>query len=84
MMDFKSQLECLLNKTSQENASNTPDFILAQYLNACLTAFNIAVQQRDTWHGRDASPSTSKELGAKGKLEEVEIIPLLLRFGSQG
>jgi hypothetical protein len=51
------KLTVLLNKESAENESNTPDHILAQYLLACLAAFNTAVQQRETWYGRDARPS---------------------------
>jgi hypothetical protein len=53
-----------LNRVSAENASNTPDYILAQYLLACLAAFNIAVQQRETWYGRDARPSAAPESAA--------------------
>lgn len=55
---FEKELELLINRHSQENASNTPDsdFILAQYLMGCLAAFNVAVQQRETWYGRDARP----------------------------
>ncbi len=48
-----------INRHSAENASNTPDFILAQYLEACLAAFDVAVQQRETWYGRDARPTES-------------------------
>ena len=54
---FVKELERLINKHSQENASNTPDFILAQYLQGCLAVFAQAVQQRETWYGRDARPS---------------------------
>lgn len=56
-MTFEQELQDAINRHSQENASNTPDFILAMYLNGCLAAFNQAVQQRETWHGRDARPS---------------------------
>jgi hypothetical protein len=55
--EFVDQLSDLLNRHSKENASNTPDFILAQYLVACLEAWNTATQQRETWYGRDARPS---------------------------
>jgi hypothetical protein len=58
-MTFEKELERLINKHSQENQSNTPDFILASYIRGCLDAFNIAVQQRETWYGRDARPSAS-------------------------
>ena len=53
---FVNELAILINRCCQENASNTPDFILAQYLGACLDAWNAAVQQRETWYGRDATP----------------------------
>ena len=54
---FETEIESLINRYSQENASNTPDFILAQYLISCLATFNTAVQQRETWYGRDGRPS---------------------------
>ena len=57
--DFVRELAALINRYSMENASNTPDWILAQYLAAALTAFDVAVQQRETWYGRDARPSFS-------------------------
>jgi hypothetical protein len=57
---FQRDLEILLNRYSQENASNTPDFILAQYLTTCLDAWNEAVQQRETWYGRDARPGAPR------------------------
>ena len=53
---FLKELELLINKHSQEGASNTPDFILAQYVDGCLANFATAVQQRETWHGRDPRP----------------------------
>lgn len=53
MTDFEKELEALINKHSMENASNTPDWVLAQYLNGCLEAFNLAVQLRENWYGRD-------------------------------
>ena len=57
MKTLEQELRCLLNHHSAENESDTPDFILARYLLSCLSAWNTATQQRETWHGRDASPS---------------------------
>lgn len=51
-MSFEQELEHLINHHSMENGSNTPDFILAQYLRSCLLVFNAAVQQRETWYNR--------------------------------
>jgi hypothetical protein len=47
---FCHKLTALLNEYSMENGSDTPDYILAQYLVNCLAAYNIAVQARDRWH----------------------------------
>ncbi len=45
-----------LNRHSRENASNTPDFILATYLIECLVAFEHATMQRDDWYGDRKEP----------------------------
>jgi len=50
---FRKELEGLLNRYSIEAGSNTPDFILADYLCGCLAYFNIAVTRREEWYGRD-------------------------------
>lgn len=48
---FKKELESLLNKYSKENGSNTPDFMLAEFLNGCLEVFNMTVMTRSKWYG---------------------------------
>jgi hypothetical protein len=68
MNSFEKELESLINRFSKENESNTPDFILAQYLDNCLKTFNQAVQQRETWYGRDPRPT--KETLSKGQDHE--------------
>jgi len=57
---FEKELEALINKHSLENESNTPDWILAQYLISCLAAFTRATQQRENWYGRDPRPSETE------------------------
>jgi len=51
--EFKKELETLINKHSIENGSDTPDFILAEYLCNCLESFNSVSIQRDNWYGVD-------------------------------
>lgn len=48
---FEKKLKALINHYSLENGSDTPDFILAQYLNSCLQTFNTALKARDKWYG---------------------------------
>ena len=49
---FQKDLATLINEYSKENDSDTPDFILARYLNAVLDNFNAAVMDREQWYGR--------------------------------
>ena len=49
MNKFHKELETLINRHCQENASNTPDFILANYIMNCLSAYNTAVNERTIW-----------------------------------
>lgn len=52
---FRKELEALLNAHSCENASDTPDFILADYLIECLAAYDKAVTRRTLWYNPVAS-----------------------------
>lgn len=58
--EFRKALEQVINCYSMENGSNSPDFLLAQYLFDCLAAFDKAVMHREAWYGRVPSypPST--------------------------
>lgn len=51
-MSFQKELEELINRYSLENQSNTPDWILAQYISASLKAFEDATNDRERWYGR--------------------------------
>jgi len=51
MGTFKRELQSLINSYSMENGSNTPDWILAEYLQKCLDAFDEAVRLREKWYG---------------------------------
>jgi len=48
-MSFETGLKDLINTHSIENESDTPDFILARYMRACLDTFNVATKDRDSW-----------------------------------
>lgn len=51
---FLPDLTALINRYSKENGSNTPDWILAEYLQECLKVFDAAMQARERWYGRSA------------------------------
>lgn len=50
MSELEREIESVLNRHSAENESDTPDFILAEFLRNSLAAFNSAVRSRDKWY----------------------------------
>lgn len=61
-LTFKDELTSLINKYSLENASNTPDFIIAQYLIECLDSYNLATMLRNKWYGSSIDNVFDKEV----------------------
>lgn len=51
--EFEKNLEHLINKHSMENKSDTPDFILAEFLRKILDNYGDTVRARDKWFGVD-------------------------------
>ena len=60
---FNKQLSILLNKFSLENTSNTPDFMLAEYLIDCLVAYNKISVWNYKWHSVDGVPKNERDEG---------------------
>ena len=59
---FRADLAAVINRHSKENGSNTPDFILAVYLERCLAVFDLAVGARNNYLvSEQAEPSTELE-----------------------
>lgn len=52
MSTFQEDIRNAINRGSRENGSDTPDFILAEYMLRCLDNFNTAVRAREKWYGR--------------------------------
>ena len=67
--DFRRKLEHLLNSESMENGSNTPDFILADFLFGCLRAFDAATARRDVWYDVKLCPGDSHYPPVEEKLK---------------
>lgn len=64
--EFVERIRTAINCLSMENGSNTPDFLLAEYLCGCLETFDRAVVMRDKWYGRGGdskTPASSMDYG---------------------
>lgn len=75
--NFARKLASLLNSVSRENRSNTPDFILANFMETCLFGFENASNSRERWFGKYLSingESRSPEEKIIDRLREYEAI----------
>lgn len=61
---FHEELQALINRHSMENGSDTPDFLLANYLNDCLDVWNRHVKARDKWYGHKSLSQQVNEMRA--------------------
>lgn len=67
--EFLKALTSTINSHSRENGSDTPDFILGQFLMTCLTAFDVAVSKRTKWY--QGEPAIEKIVGDNVQLESA-------------
>ena len=58
--NFKHDLAKLINIYSLESVSNTPDFIIAEYLTNTLLEFDKLMRSRDNWYGYSQRPRRSE------------------------
>ena len=62
LVTFRTELIKLVNRFNLEAESDTPDFMLADYMLLCLRAFDEATRLRDRWYGNSKPrPATQKE-----------------------
>jgi hypothetical protein len=73
---FQQELADLINRHSREGMSNTPDFLLAEFLENALMAFELTVLKRDRWYlnGQVLEPAQTPRDRAEWlrKIEEGE------------
>ncbi len=48
--EFKQELIRIINIFGIEKHSDTPDFLIADYLFDCMISYGIATRKRDDWH----------------------------------
>ncbi len=59
---LRKDLSALLNKYSQENRSDTPDFMLADFMLGCLNVYENTIVARENWYGRKLTRDTEQAL----------------------
>lgn len=66
-MNLRGELAKVLNSFSQENNSNSPDFVLAGFIVDSLAAFDRAVNAREAYFGRPVTEAVVSPQMAKPK-----------------
>jgi hypothetical protein len=56
---FEVELRTLLNRYDLEKGSDTPDFLLANYLVQCLAVFDATIAAREDWYHRPLNSVSS-------------------------
>jgi hypothetical protein len=67
---LRTDIEHAINCNSAENGSDTPDFILAEYLLACLEAFDKTVKARSQWYNHHCTIGGCNHLETKSNLDK--------------
>jgi len=57
---LREEIKRAINRCSRENASNTPDGILADYLMRCLENWELTMSERQEWHKEEESPDANQ------------------------
>lgn len=81
LSDFEKELTALINRHSQENGSNTPDYMLAGFLVLSLQNFDRTVMARTAWYG--GRNGGDVEVTQPAKTVVVPIGPDEFRFTSE-
>jgi len=85
--DFRTELRHLINRHNMENGSDTPDFILNQFLADVLMTFDRTMRLRERWYGREPQPSDCglpAPASARATLEAAVVIPLKAKRQEEG
>lgn len=66
---LRRDIEAAINRHSGEAQSNTPDFLLAEYLMRCFDAFTTLSRSRERWYGHELA------IGGPRALTADEVLP---------
>jgi hypothetical protein len=71
---FQLRLSELINSYCIENGSDTPDYLLAEYLTGCLLNYEVAVLKREAWYGRRTTPTTTQYVAPEPPPTKSEVL----------
>lgn len=80
-MPFLADLKTLINTHNIESRSNTPDYILANYIDLCLEAWDKATEQRDEYNRKKTNPEPKTKTNVILAIaNDKETLPMMSNF----
>lgn len=76
---IRDELTALLNRHSKENASGTPDYILAEMLLGVLDVYDETIKKRAEWRGENVELPALNKNGVTSKDDYEENTPWYLQ-----
>lgn len=73
---FRQKLEALINTHSLENTSDTPDYLLADFMIHCLTIFNGTVNARREWHSTENTKGWAEFKSVPERIKERVMVDM--------
>lgn len=70
---FLEELQHVVNRHSRENESDTPDFILAEFIDKSLCAYEFSVRARERWYGRPVGDGRSITVSEREDVGAVSV-----------
>jgi hypothetical protein len=65
-ISLRDEIERAINHQNAESGSDTPDWILSEFLLGCLKAFDAATNDRARWYGHEDGLTRAFSVEAKG------------------
>jgi len=72
--ELRDEIAKVLNRHSRENRSDTPDFLLAEYVLDSLDAFDRVTRMRETWYGRGDGGGIPMEVAADVGVPALQLV----------
>jgi hypothetical protein len=79
--DLRLEIENAINRVCAENVSNTPDFILAEFMIDCLAAFDKATNTRSAWYSQNSEFAKSTDSANSLQSEKMPYSECLTKIG---
>ena len=74
-ISFQDALQNLINAHSIEKGSDTPDWMLAEYLCDCLATYEVIIAKREKWYAAKWAAARQRQVRSNREANQVLGVP---------